>query len=474
MLTIDGVEYKKTGRLDCVKGSGDNQEQWHFDVLELPNGGRYLMNTDKQQSWLYLLYASGDPNIEIETVYETSLVDTMSGALTPQQKKSHKDLEFRWVGFKERFADAPLPFQDTSQGLTVGRQGKSPSETYMSIPLLRRGRDTFYTPHFPASELPPENVEAFKRSKAGAGLEAVVGIASLLAMVWGVLNSDPTPLSLVWWLGPVAGICYIFSTRAGVFYDSLRFLVGAYLLHFSTHCIDTTVTTDYWREPPAIAFETTRFGIILLILLLCRMASVKVYSTLVDGCYRGAGCAWWLFATGLAMWGIFDEFNSFEWFRWYSGVLPWGAIWAIFMILAVSEKWFDYRDAPLNKRTLRRCLNQLSEATSQGLQAVARQAEKLGATANNLEDAVRVSNDSAVASLFPLGPAFLSLETMINTLSNMDLESLNERETDRINQDLKTVSEDLAALLTNFHDWGTDGQTVTLPRLSPFLLTYGK
>ena len=258
-----------------------------------------------------------------------------------------------------------------------------------------------------------------------------------------------------------------------MFFDFCRLIGAAFLIHFSTHGLDVYLSQD-WEEMRGIAFESTRAALLIAVLLIFRMTWVRGYCVLADGSSFGGGCSWGVFLVGISCFSLSQDFSYFPWFAWYSGSLPWGLIWPIALALGIWVSWEDYKLVPMEAKSMRSSLFKIVEALDDGVEATQSRAEELASLADDLNDALRISNDPVVVSLVQCGPDFLKLKEALQRLMELDLSDLTESEFKLIEQDLKIMRADLKALLERFRSLGSSSFSVESLRVSSFLLTRGR
>lgn len=460
---IDDREYSKHGTVKCRHGSGDSEETWQYTVLCDQENTRYLLGVDKNKWWFYKETPLKWSSSLIDETYEECPVDVMEGP-----GFSLRDVTMTWVRLKERFDQAQAPFQESPDAMIVDPKGKA--RVFVAVPLVIKDEKNYLSARFPAEKHPRELVPFTRLSSLAKSSEIFGGSVMIAFLLWGAAGGVKLPLTTFWWLGAICMVLTWFLERGGAFYGLSRLIAGAFFIHFATHGVDVYLGED-WEELRALAFESTRAAALIGCLLVCRFVWLRGYAVLTDGGLLGGGCAWWTFVGGLSLVSMVEEFSYFPWFSWYAGTSPWGYIWPFFLGLGLWHDWDDYKNAPLAKRDMKSSLFKIAEALENGLQAVGPRVEDLALRCDDLEDAVKISNDPAVVGLLKFGPSFIRLRDALHQFKELDLEDLTSAETELLDQDLKITGSDLKEILADFRSWGTPDFSAKSPRVSSFLLT---
>ena len=461
---IDDTEYSSFGTLKCSHGSGDNQESWEYTVLRDQEKRKFLLGEDKGKWSLYKEIQMGWSQSLVDMTHEDCPTDYLEGPGI-----SRRDTTMTWVRLKEPFNEAEAPFQESSEAMVIDPKGKP--RIFMVVPLVIESEDNQYlSARFPAEKHPRKQIENTRLSPLAKSMEFVGGGTLVALLLWGAATATSLPLTAFWWLGALSMVCTWLMERRAVLHGLCRLIAGAFFIHFATHGVDVFLSQD-WEEVRGIAFESTRAAILVTLLMVLRVAWLRAYAVLTDGGLLGGGCAWWTFVAGVSLVSMSEGFSYFPYFAWYAGTTPWGFIWPFFLALGIFHDWEDYKTAPLSKRAIKSSLYKLAEALEQGLEGVGPRAETLAARCDDLEDAVKISNDMAVVGLLGFGPGFVRLRDALNQLKDMDLDQLAPSETELVNEDLKTTGRDLEEILEKFRLWGTSKFSSGSLRVSAFLLT---
>lgn len=466
-VKIDGETYRETGKIYCKRGSGEDSEQFHFDILESEHGEKFLLNEENDQRWLYKRCKHKyDPN-KAEKVHEVWAADEIRGG----DLGTVKDAEISWLTLKEPLAEAETPFTGTSEAMYIEGLSDRLYRLYQCVPVWKHQSGELFTARFPAEQLPQAEFQEVRVGRISSALEIAVALLLMGGLGLGAATGNSLPLSIFWWAAPILCLVNIPVKQTSPLKSALNFYFGAFFFHFATHFVDVMVLSEVWGTPQATRFESARAAVVVTVLLCLRFLWYRGYKILVDGSWTGGGCAWLLYGAGLFCYSISEEFWYFPWFSWYAGILPWGPLWIVFLLFGLKRTWSDYRTAPLNAEEFRHQLRQLHRLCEGGLESARAGQEEFVHLCDDLEDGVRISKDPAVAALFPLGESLLRLRDAGQNLADMG--ELTEKDKELVDTDLKTTAADLENLIERCPEWGRGESKLQELRVSPYLVTSG-
>lgn len=461
---IDGTEYSEQGTIKCRHGSGDSEETWEYTVLRDSLDNEVLLGEDKGKWWLYKEVSLQWSADLIAETYEECPVDELKG-----EGLTQSDIVMIWVLLKERFTEERAPFQESQDAMVIDPAGTA--RVFVAVPLtILVGTKSYFSARYPAEKQLRAKIECTRLGFLAKSLDLLGGAILIGSLSWGVANGISTPLTAFWYLGVIAMVCMWFIGRESILFGLCRLVAGAFFIHFATHGVDVFLGQS-WEEVQALNFESGRAALLISVLLVLRFVTPKGYAILADGGLQGGGCSWGLFVVGLGIVSIFQDFSYFEWFGWYAGSMPWALVWPCLLARGIYNDWDDYKNAPMAKNEMRSSLFKIADALEKGVQEAKPRAEELAARCDDLEDALRISNDTAVIGLLGCGPCFLKLRDALKQLQELDLEDLTPSEVELVDQDLKTTAHDLKELLASFREWGTPDFAAQSHRVSSFLIT---
>lgn len=465
MATIDGVIHDPKGVVSSSKGSGDSEQKFEFRVLKSANRGpeRWLL-TDKGKWWLFQPPPDQNVPYVVAKEHERFEADRVTGA-----SAARGATVYRWVRLEQPYTEIDPPFRGTSEALIVSGGG-APPRILLSLPLMVGSRDVFYTPSFPAAELPRASIMA----KAGLGGGKLVPHLSLLLAVFfgaAAFLGVSAPIRALWWLGPLAIGGRFLATRQSLWDHCLRLLAGAFFLDFTTRGLDNVMTSE-WEEGMAPLFESAKVAVIGLLLWVLRLASPRLFFSVIDGVNITGGCSWVVFACGVAVVTLVEEFNYFRFFDWYAGELPWSVLWFLGALLGIWHKFKDYRKVPLDRRGFRSLLYRTADTLEQGLPLCVSKALALSEWADDLEDALLISADPLVVSLADYAPAFIAWRDQVKNLQDVAPAQIDAETRQHLEADLAIVAADFRELVGCLDRWPESRQELRGLRRSPLLETW--
>lgn len=142
-MKVDGREYTFNGRVECTHGSGDNREQWHFDVYEADDGTLRLANEDEGKSYFYLPIDREITYHEIDKTWESCPADSIRSSVGID----FNEAKLSWVSTCTRFRDAVAPFTLTKQAMIIA--DSKTRKTFLSVPILEHDQERFYSARCP-------------------------------------------------------------------------------------------------------------------------------------------------------------------------------------------------------------------------------------------------------------------------------------------------------------------------------------
>ena len=441
------------------KGSGDSEEKFIISVLRNGARTRWLLQ-DKGKWWLYASPSAPPAPYAIAKTYEEFNADKVGGMGGSKL--------FRWVQLDQPYMQAEPPFQGATEALVMS--GGGPPSMMLSLPLMVGKSGVYYTPSFPASDIPREAVVA-KESLQSAKL--ISHLSLVMAAIFGVavLLNFAAPIGLLWWLGPAAVVCR--STRQSLRDHVLRVVAGVFFLHFATHLVDNVMTREM-EDQMVPMFESAKVVVLCLGLWVLRMWKPRYYFSVIDGVSSWGGCSWLLFAGGITFWSMIDEFNYFSFFNYYAGVLPWSILWFCAALFGFMNTLSDYRKVPLDLKDFRSLLYRSADTLGQKLDVCVHKSEALVQWADDLEDALSISADPVVVSLSGYGPFFTAWRDQAKNLKEVDPKTLDSQTREQFEADLATVASDFRDIVTCIDGWPkTQGKLQSLRR-SPLLETWNQ
>jgi hypothetical protein len=463
-IKVDGQIYSKQGTLDCKHGTGEDSEQWTFDVLVDEHGQTHLMNLDEGHHYIYLRSEKTFSQDLVDEVHEECPVDTVRGDIDFMMD----DVEMTWFRAKEPFEVDSGPFAHTSEAMVI-KSGDS-TQLYMCVPTCRNTAGEFFSARYSAAKLPRKSFEEFHLPALSGRLEIVTAVLLLAGLGFGAATSNITPLNLFWGLAPWLFMLSMFSISRAFYEEALNLYLGVFFAHFATHYIDILMNGEAWDEPIAAQMESGRAVLVTLLFLGLRVFWLKGYKALTLGSYWGGGCSCSMMVVGVGIVSMDHQFSYFPWFRWYSGILPWGVVWFLVWCGFVFHHFRDFGNAPMLRDQMRNRIRRLQALCAGGLESAHPNSKELSDGFDDLEDAVKISNDAAVAALLPLGPSFILARDGTKHLS--DVSHLSPHDRAVVTADLKTLAEDLGELAATCQEWGTGSLKHAELRVSPYLLTF--
>jgi hypothetical protein len=466
-IQVDGQSYNYRGTIEASKGAGDSKETLSFTVYGDAAGVEHWLLQDNSK--YYLLRAAADPSraYPIETTHEEFAADKLT--VLGQTKTP---VRYSWVTLDHTFEDAPPPFSGTSDAM-ICRTPEGDRQTMMSIPLLKWQGDAYYSPSFPAADMPRSAIEA--KLGLGGGQSLAISLCLFLALLFGI--SVPLgfliPVKVLWWAGPAAILLRLMCARQSPVDHVLRLIAGLFFLHFCTHLLDHVFTQELSDEQ-GLLFESARLAVLSLVLLALRLASPKLYYSALDGSSYGGSCSWTLFTCVLIMVSMDEEDNFFQWFDWYSGMLPWSIFWLLLMGAGIWYKYRDYKHVPLDLRGFRSLLYRTTDTLNDTLEMACHKAKRLMEWADDMEDALSISADRLVASLADFKPFFEAWGSDAKKLEEIDTDALSPQEREALEADLATICADFQDLIACLDGWPATSQDLKSLRRSPRLATWGQ
>ena len=462
-MRIDDLSYETRGDVNCSKGSGDNEETFFFRTIrERDRGGEHLLLEDRGKWWMY----SPPPrpvDIPVAKVHEEFKADRVHGCGRENVK------EFAWVTLERSFDDAPLPYTGTAEALVMTSH-RGVREVWMCAPLMRGDGDVFYSPHYPAANLPRKSVTLKQGLAAGGSLAGWLCGAMALLFGAAALSGIALPMQLMWWLGPLAVAMRAFTTRQSQMDHVLRLVGGVFFLHFATHLIDHHFAAEL-EDREGLLFESARLSIVLFFLFGLSKLQPKIYFAILDGSTTGGGCAWSVFTVGILIASFSEEDNFFRWFDWYAGMLPWSILWLLGLAYAIWFAYDDYRQVPLDLKGFRSLLYKTADTLSQTAGVACQKSKRLAQWADDLDDALGISADPLVASLAELGPDFVGWREQAKKLGELNPDALSAERRKALEADLAIIASDYRGLVAWLDaDRSVRGELLSLRR-SPFLET---
>ena len=458
MLNIDGTEYSKAGEFSCSHGSGDTRESWSYIVLQGPEGEQYLYLVEGPNHYLYCHAPNTYNPRMIQTQHESSRVGKSQA---PTWRGVSR---IDWVSLKTPFPDAPEAFKNSREAMIVIRSPKP--IVYMSVALAPLEKTNhFVSQRQPAATIKPSSVRPMKVGVAAKWLEMVAAVLFATVLGYGIISADLSVMKVVWSLGTLAMVSCWFGGR-GPLYAATHLVAGSFLLYFCTHGIDNIMGSD-WEAEKLAAFECGHVLACLLMLVGLRFFSLRSYVTLIGGSIIGGSIAWVAFSLGMVVATADAEFNYFDFFSWYAGA--WGWVWPFVLAAAVCFKYKDYKQAPLSRKELRSSLFKLSEDLQGNYREVRDRAPSLARRCDDLSDGLKISSDPVVIHLFNYAKGFQDLNRDFLRLHGTI--AIDKSDKYLIQEDFKTIVEDIERLLGQSKNWGESGVAYKSIRFSPFMRT---
>lgn len=465
MATIDGVNHNFKGVLTPGKGSGDSEETFELKILQAEEGPERWLLTDQGKWWLFQAPSGPIAPFTIAKEHERFEAQRFAGNYPAPSGRL-----FRWVQLEQPYLEIEPPFQGTTEAMLIS--GEDFSQIFLSLPLMVGAPDVYYTPSFPASEIPRDAVSV--RPGLGGG-KLVPHFSLLLALLFGGAGFAGwvAPIKALWWLGPLAIFGRFGTTRQSLADHALRLLAGVFFLDFISHGLDNNVTAE-WDEPLAPLFESAKVGGICALLWLLRLWQPRLFFSAIDGVNFAGGCSWLVFACGMAIVTMVEEFNYFRFFDWYAGELPWTALWLIAGVLGIWHKFKDYRNVPLDLRGFRSLLYRTTDTLDQKLDVCVHKSQVLSEWADDLEDALVISADPLVASLADYGPSFLAWRDQAKNLQDVSPSQLDPETRQSLEADLATIASDFRDLIACLDGAPGSLRELRSLRRSPLLETWNQ
>jgi hypothetical protein len=472
MPKVDDENFFRMTEVWVEKGSGDSKTKLIFTVIHSTEKPRQWLFHDDKAWWLYHL---ANPSEEIlaeqvtvakkHEVFKANKVSDLGSGFPLNFK------QFTWVTLAQPLKGVPEAYRHSREALLVGHGPKA--VVLPAIPLLCTEPDCYFSPSYPASELPRRQIEV-TQEVAGEGLGPAQGLAAALTVLFGlsVLIDFSWPARLIYIFGPMAALFCIGSWRTRSYGRLARLVSGAFFLHFFSRGIDVAITSE-WEDAAGLMYESWKLAVIFGLLGLLAKIQPRLYFGFVDGAYQAGAFFFPLFATVLVFVSSEQEFNYLRFFNYYAGVMPWGAMLGVVGLAAVGHRLWDYRHAPVNKEDFRKLLCRTTEILGQGVAVAPHRSARLAAWADDLEDGLSISLSPEVLSLAKLGPEFLLWRTQAGNLGAYqgmaaEQKSLVEDALGALHSDFQ----ELVEALDNFNQ----GSPITLRTLrhSPLLATWGQ
>ncbi len=276
-ITIDNQKYAYLGKVKCVQGTGDHQDEWFFDAYRAPTGEVVLSNIDQGKRYLYLGVNADASRLSIRETFETCQLESMSSP--PPIDLNARPATISWARVASKFEDAPAPFTATDIVMTITAFMQ---KVYLSVPLMEASYGKFYSARFSAREQPRSVVAKHSPVAFQTVIELCVAVGLLLLLGWGAATGSGQAISLFWWSSAGAITLNIFTPLKSVLKDGLKLWLGAFFLHFCTYSLDVMVAGEVWDQPAAYRFEAVKAGFIVLFLIACRHLWVRGYTTLTS------------------------------------------------------------------------------------------------------------------------------------------------------------------------------------------------
>ncbi len=188
----------------------------------------------------------------------------------------------------------------------------------------------------------------------------------------------------------------------------------------------------------------------------------------LDGVYRAGAIYWACLVFVLISGSEVQEDNLFQWFNYYAGVMPWGAVIGVLALLSVVYTVWDYRRAPVDLEDFLRAILRMAEVLELGPGTASSRSKRLAAWADDLEDSIKLNLSPRVRELDGAGQEFLLWKEQAIALG--DFESFSPERKAAIAKELEAISTDIR----EFHHAVSrlQDRVIPLPRPSPFLATY--
>lgn len=463
-IRIDNETYRVAGEVSFQEGSGEDAIQWTFYALKHAESDvcMYL----EHDNGYHLLRAREhlDPlpddrlHISLER-YPNEIEDVAFGVFTADRNPK---LAWGYVDNPAVLGDVPEMFAGTRDVMIYRADDEQPVTTvFLSQQLIaERDDEVFYSARFPAAHIERTQVE---RKQVPVGwLPFNYGLMVIVTLLASMAMSRPNidVVSTFWIVGAVSIVGRLMG-RTMRFYPTLHLVSSALMAWVCTRVLYNLLLGQGVIHD-LVAFEAGHIAAILALLTALRIGTRRLYFVVTEAALTAGWLSLGIYTIGVLLMSFIDEYWWGQWYNWYLGASFWGYIWVLLLLVFLIYLYKDYNNVPLSFRAFQSQVDKLRGALDEGADTLARSARGIKDIADDLADAVKISDDPQVASLFkyelPLRQVTTALERVADSGLPLDCDH------QRLSEDLAILSADLEYLTTPMD--ATPGQSL---RISPML-----
>jgi hypothetical protein len=475
LFSLNNEEYEIIDDYDMelpAEDDDDENDSWQwFHVLNHDTNSEYFLLFEDNEDFGYLLSECEERIRQDDWMFETGNQVILEDELLGYMAGTFVDVDHGRLLTPELSADLEGPLQNTPWITRLERVN------FFQRPIYKEREGVFYTDAFPASDI--ETPEVKWRKFSGArflpNLILLLGMVGLgigqFLQIGGSLDIPQNlPFLDAFWIVGLACVVLAFVGRSLPIHRFIETMAAAFAFFLCMKSADNFIFQNFRGDSVAIgqSMVALRLGSLMLFVGL-QLLSRRWYGIFSRAAFWSATVSLGIFAAGILLYSIIDEYWWGAHFSFYLGASFWGLMWPAIFVWNLWSKYKDFKAVPLTEKDFERHLAKMCEEFEQGAEHVHHIAHELSVMADDTSDAVNLSDTPSIVAFEHFETSFDTLCSVLETYHNADLEEFESLE--YIDEDLDVLVEDIEAMRDAFQSRQFQRPLLDI-RISPALRAY--